>query len=115
MTISTITLVRLFFIGLFSASTTHALAQVERASGDAARGAKIFRRRCAGCHINKGIGGRGPNLTDIVGGVPSAPGFRYKSVIEIFSWSWSIERLDRYLRDPGSAVRGATMVSQVKN
>lgn len=87
-----------------------ALAQ----EGNAARGAKLFRQKCASCHVNKGAGGRGPNLMDIVGGQPTAEGFTYKSAMVFMSWSWTLERLDRFLQDP-TEVSGANPASRVSN
>lgn len=82
--------------------------------GDAARGARLFRQNCAGCHGDKGTGNRkGPSLVDVVGGVPTAPGFQYKSAMIFMSWVWSVERLNRFLEDP-TEVQGANPASRVR-
>jgi cytochrome c len=83
--------------------------------GDVGRGANLFRKRCAGCHVNQGNDGRGPNLTDIVGGRPAAEGFNYSSSIRFASWIWTVERLDNYLKNPSAVVAGATTASIVRN
>jgi cytochrome c len=83
--------------------------------GDVSRGASLFRARCAGCHVNQGKDGRGPNLTDIVGGRPAVDGFNYSSSIRFASWVWTVKRLDSYLKNPPAVVVGATTASTVRN
>jgi cytochrome c len=111
-----INLARLLLLTSMPIFGAFAIAQAAIAQeGSAKRGASLFRMHCAACHINQGGGGRGPNLTDIVGGKPSVPGFKYSSSIRIYSWRWDAERLDRYLTNPRSVVRGASMASRVHN
>jgi len=81
--------------------------------GDAARGAKLFRERCASCH-HKGKDARGPNLTDIVGSTPTDPNFKYKSAMAFMSWVWTADRIDRFLQEP-TEVSGANPASRVRN
>jgi cytochrome c2 len=102
----------LAWIGVSLSIGEAAMAQ----DGDASRGARLFEKRCAGCHINQGVGGRGPNLTDIVGGRPGAVGFDYSSSIWlIHSWRWDVTRLDRFLQNPRAVDRRATMASRVRD
>jgi cytochrome c len=41
--------------------------------------------------------------------------FKYSSSIRFHSWVWTVEQLDRYLKNPSSVVRGTTMASRVRN
>ena len=77
------------------------------------RGKKIF-RTCSACHAVEANAphGIGPALWAVIGrAVASAEGFdRYTPAMRSFGGTWSPERLDRYLHQPMSEVKGTTMV-----
>ena len=83
------------------------------ASASPERGEKVF-RVCSACHaVDAGAPhGIGPNLWAVIGrAVASAEGFdRYTPAMKSFGGTWSPERLDRYLRQPMTAVEGTAMV-----
>ncbi|WP_242337405.1 PQQ-dependent sugar dehydrogenase [Anaeromyxobacter sp. SG66] len=86
-------------------------ARGARPPGDAARGATLFRERCALCHGEGG--GRGPDLEGVVGRrAGSAPGFGFSHGLRdagARGLTWSARTLDRYLAAPGKLVGGTTM------
>ncbi|WP_242346921.1 PQQ-dependent sugar dehydrogenase [Anaeromyxobacter terrae] len=86
-------------------------ARGARPSGDAERGARIFRERCALCHGEGG--GRGPDLAGVVGRrAGSYPGFGFSRALRdegARGLAWSARALDRYLAAPGKLVAGTTM------
>ena len=77
------------------------------------RGQTIF-RTCSACHTIDADAphGIGPNLWGVLGrSVASAEGFeRYTPAMRSYAGTWSVERLDRYLRQPMTEVEGTAMV-----
>ena len=77
------------------------------------RGQKVF-RTCKACHsIDAGAAHVvGPNLRAVIGrAVASAEGFdRYSLAMRSYGGTWTLERLDRYLRQPAGEIEGTAMV-----
>jgi len=86
---------------------------VEVPAGDAAKGAKIFKAKCAQCHnIAKGAGPKqGPNLFGLVG-TPSgqSPGFQYSDANKKSGIVWTEKHLFEYLLNPKAYIPGTKMV-----
>ena len=78
-----------------------------RAEGDAALGAKVF-RKCKNCHkVEEGKKGIGPSLYGVVGGpVGSVEGYKYSKAMTAFGdgKTWTDELLDAYLTKPKKLV-----------
>jgi cytochrome c len=81
------------------------------ASGDAAKGAKVF-KKCAACHTPE-VGGKnkvGPNLWNIVNRpVASVGDFAYSDAMAGMGGNWDIELLSAFLADPKATVPGTKM------
>ncbi len=80
------------------------------AAADPDRGEQIF-RRCAACHTVERDGGTraGPSLWGIVGApVARQERFSYSATMTALDGNWTPERLDAYLTQPRSVVRGTS-------
>ena len=97
-----------------AALATLAIAGHAFADGDAAEGAKIF-RKCKTCHmIGDNAQNRvGPELNGIVGRpIASAPGYSYSSAFEAKKkegFTWTEEHLEAFLKDPMKDIPGTKM------
>jgi cytochrome c2 len=70
---------------------------------------QVLYATCAGCHVE---GGRGtaPPLAGVVGRrVASHPGFTYSPALRAAGGTWTEERLDAFLANPGAFAPGTTM------
>ncbi len=89
-----------------------ASSQVATASGDAAKGEKLF-RRCKACHIadQSGTHKIGPNLFAVVGrGIGVAEGYKYsKALIGLQGGTWDAAALDAWLTNPKAFAKGTKM------
>lgn len=82
------------------------------ATGDAERGAKLAKTRCAACHtFDKGGANKvGPNLHGIVGRArASHEGYSYSSAMKAKGGSWTYDDLFVYLEKPSALVKGTKM------
>lgn len=71
------------------------------AAGDAAKGAKVF-KKCKACHTVK-KGGKhkvGPNLFGVVGRMAGSTDFKRYKGMKGADWTWDEALLDEYLKDP---------------
>ena len=83
------------------------------AEGDAAKGAKVF-KKCAACHVATEAKNKvGPHLVDIIDRpIASIEGYKYsKAMVEHATEvpTWTVEALDAYLRSPRGVVKGTKM------
>ena len=83
------------------------------ADGDAAKGAKVF-RKCAACHNALEAKNKvGPHLVDIIDRpMASVEGYKYSKAMVAHADevpTWTVEALDAYLRDPRDVVKGTKM------
>ena len=86
-------------------------AGTARAEGDAAAGAKVF-KKCATCHtLAKGARHKiGPNLYGLFDRkAGKAPGFRYSKRLAAADFAWDDERLDAWLANPRKVIKGTRM------
>ncbi|PVU98399.1 hypothetical protein BB559_001607 [Furculomyces boomerangus] len=81
-------------------------------SGDPAKGAKLFKTRCATCHnVNPGVNSTGPSLAGIFGRQSgSVPGYAYTAANKNSGIVWDDEVLDKYLTKPTAMIPGTKMV-----
>ncbi|KAF0852597.1 mitochondrial cytochrome c2 (Cyc7) [Andalucia godoyi] len=80
--------------------------------GDAAVGEKIFKTRCAQCHVYDKAGGNkvGPNLHGLFGRVSgSVDGFAYSPANKSAGVTWNEESLFSYLENPKKFMPGNKM------
>jgi aldose sugar dehydrogenase len=72
-------------------------------------GAAQFTLRCGGCHDpNRNM--IGPDLRQLLGRrIAGAKGYNYSSALRQVTGSWTEERLDEFLADPGAFAPGTTM------
>lgn len=83
------------------------------ADGDAAKGAKIF-KKCAACHTAEEAKNKvGPHLVDIIDRpIASVEDYKYsKAMIEhaVEVPTWTVEALGDYLHKPKAVVKGTKM------
>jgi len=81
--------------------------------GNAKKGAKIFKAKCAQCHtIDKGGNAKqGPNLFGLFGRpAGSFPGFAYSDANKNSGITWSDKHLLVYLKNPKAYIPGTKMV-----
>ena len=83
------------------------------AAGDAAKGAKVF-KKCKACHVVDSAKNKvGPSLQGVVGRTPgSVAGFKYSSAMTGFGASgqvWDAATLDAFLTKPKALVKGTKM------
>ncbi len=81
-----------------------------RADGDAAKGAKVF-KKCKICHnVDKEANKVGPHLVGLMGRTAgSVEGYRYSDAMKSSGIVWSAETLTTYLRAPKDMVPGTKM------
>lgn len=83
------------------------------ADGDAAKGAKVF-KKCGACHTATEAKNKvGPHLVDIIDRpIASVEGFKYSKQMTDHAAevpTWTVEALEAYLRDPKGVVKGTKM------
>ena len=99
---------------LFSLPLTNQAAAEDYPAGDAAAGAKVF-KKCKSCHI-VGAGAKnrvGPHLNNIIGrNVGAVDGFKYSKGLMAFATEnpvWTESLLDAYLLNPRNLIKGGRM------
>lgn len=86
---------------------------VALADGDAAKGAKVF-KKCAACHVADEEKNKvGPHLMNIIDRpVASVEDYKYSKALSEYAAeepAWTVEALDAYLRNPKGVVKGTKM------
>jgi len=81
--------------------------------GDAAKGEKIFKTKCAQCHSTAKDGGhgQGPNLYNMHGRKSGeAEGFDYTEANKNSGYVWTSKTLSKYLTNPKKMIPGTKMI-----
>ena len=89
------------------------MGKKKSAGWDPAKGAAIFKQKCAQCHTyGKGEAHKqGPNLFGLVGRkTGSAPGYAYTEANKDKGITWNKETLDIYLTNPKKYIPGTKMI-----
>jgi cytochrome c2 len=99
--------------GVMAIAGLAGLAMAEAGSGDAAKGAAIFDDRCSACHaIKEDL--QGPHLGGVVGRkAASVAGVDYTDALKASGVTWTPDKLDQFLTDPGKMVAGTAMPASV--
>ncbi|KAI8620973.1 cytochrome c-like domain-containing protein [Chytriomyces sp. MP71] len=82
-------------------------------AGDAVNGAKLFKTRCAQCHVvEKGAPHKvGPNLNGLFSrNSGTAAGYSYSDAMKTKSVKWDEDQMFIYLENPKKFVPGTKMV-----
>ncbi|KAI8832037.1 cytochrome c-like domain-containing protein [Chytridium lagenaria] len=82
-------------------------------AGDPVNGAKLFKTRCAQCHVvEKGAPHKvGPNLNGLFGrSSGSAAGYSYSAAMQNKKVVWDDEQMFTYLENPKKFVPGTKMI-----
>lgn len=85
---------------------------VDPESGDAKKGAKTFKAKCATCHtVNEGgPNGQGPNLFGVMGRQSGqVKGFKYTKANMKSGVIWSSQTMFDYLANPKKYIKGTNM------
>lgn len=77
-----------------------------------AKGERVFRNQCRGCHsLTPGVHIAGPSLHGVVGrNAGEVADFEYSRVLQEAQLVWTPEVLDRFLADPDALLPGTRMV-----
>lgn len=77
-----------------------------------AKGERVFRNQCRGCHsLTPGVHIAGPSLHGVVGrNAGEVADFEYSRVLQESQLVWTPEVLDRFLADPDALLPGTRMV-----
>ncbi|OMH85522.1 Cytochrome c [Zancudomyces culisetae] len=83
-----------------------------RTIGDAEKGAKLFKTRCAQCHsVTPGANSTGPSLAGVFNNKSgSVEGYAYTAANKNSGLTWDEETLEKYLTKPTAVVPGTKMV-----
>jgi cytochrome c len=100
------------FLGAAIAAVV-AVPAVALADGDAAKGAKVF-KKCAACHTATEAKNKvGPHLVGIIDRpMASVEDYKYSKAMTEHAAevpAWTVEALDAYLRNPKGVVKGTKM------
>lgn len=79
-------------------------------SGDASKGAAVF-RQCQTCHVKEpGVNKVGPSLAGLIGrSAGTVPGFNYSAANKGSGFTWTEQQLYTYLENPRGVIPGTTM------
>ena len=81
-------------------------------TGDAVRGAAVFKAQCSACHLAtaKDPAPIGPQLYGLLGRKAGSWGhFKYTDAMRKSGLTWNAKLLDQYLENPYAVVPGAAM------
>ncbi len=105
-------------VGLFALAAIASLAAVPvGATGDAEKGAAIFKAKCGFCHaIKAGAHKMGPSMAGIYGMKAGTTDYeRYLGLTDA-DFEWNDETLDGFLKDPREFLgRGTTMPTAMRS
>ncbi|RMD64786.1 MAG: cytochrome c family protein [Alphaproteobacteria bacterium] len=95
---------------ILALATVALVASPAWASGDAARGKKIF-NKCKACHsLKAGKNKIGPSLAGVVGRkAGSVEGYKYSKAMKNSGLVWDEETLEKFLTKPKKVVPGTKM------
>lgn len=103
-----------FLLALCIGSTV-SLSAKSNLSGDADRGADLYRTSCGGCHALK-QNRIGPRHAGVVGRkAGTQPGYNYSSALADSDIVWSPENLERWLANPRDLVPQTKMAFRVSD
>jgi cytochrome c2 len=107
---------RIFGVSL-AATFTLGLAglAIAQPAGDVAKGAATFNDQCSACHEAK-EDLQGPHLGGVVGRKAAAVAdFGYTDALKHSGLTWTPDKLDQFLADPGKMVPGTAMPAAISD
>jgi cytochrome c len=90
---------------------------VAQATGNPIKGKREFKMICAACHsVKAGQNGAAPSLYGVIGRkAGTEAGFHYSSALKKANFVWTPEKVEQWLKGPGSMVPGTAMVVSIAN
>jgi cytochrome c len=89
------------------------LALAQAPAGDPVKGKAVFDEQCTACHALQD-NYQGPLLAGVVGRKAGVvPGVDYTDAIKASAITWTPDKLDQFLTDPGKMIPGTAMPATV--
>merc|ERR1712087_442272 len=95
-----------------TAKDAPAAANAQAEPADTARGATLFKAKCAACHTcnEGGPSKQGPNLYSIIGAQTAhGKAYKYTKAMSSFNSTWTEETMLSFLAKPKEVVKGTSM------
>ncbi len=105
----------LFLTAALGAFAMALVSSPATASGDAAAGAELFKKKCKACHSTEvGKNKNGPSLAGIIGRKAASTDFAKYTGLKGSEVVWDDDNLDKFLTNPKKFVGAKSMVIKVK-
>lgn len=102
---------------VLAVASAMALSTSAFAAGDAAKGEKIFKKKCKACHIveaGKPAKPTGPNLAGFLTRPSGTSDYKHSKKLTAANITWDEATLDEWLKNPKKMVKGTRMTFKLK-